>query len=148
MKAKVTSILNSDADTMWNELQNITSLKRITFPVLIFKTSDHSPLPEKWHSDRTYRFRLFLLGIIPLGHHTINFEVLDPRKKMIISNEHGLLTRKWKHLILLQSIGKGKIRYTDEVEIKAGILTFPVWFFAQLFYRYRQRRWKKVLKSI
>jgi hypothetical protein len=32
------------------------------------------------------------------------------------------------------------------IEIACGFLTLPVWAFAWLFYRHRQRRWKKLLR--
>jgi hypothetical protein len=38
----------------------------------------------------------------------------------------------------------GTCRYSDEIEIDAGLLTPLVWLFARVFYGHRQRRWQKV----
>lgn len=91
---------------------------------------------------------MYFLGLIPLGHHTIEFETIDSQRRTIISNEHGRITNEWKHRITIENLENNKIQYTDEVEIEAGLLTFPVWIFANLFYRYRQWRWRGVLARL
>jgi hypothetical protein len=34
--------------------------------------------------------------------------------------------------------------YRDRVEVRAGVLTPFIWVFAQIFYRHRQRRWRRL----
>ncbi len=46
-----------------------------------------------------------------------------------------------------RKIEQNKLLYTDEIEIKAGMLTPAIWIFARLFYRHRQKRWKMLLKQ-
>jgi hypothetical protein len=41
----------------------------------------------------------------------------------------------------------GRCRYSDEIEVRAGALPPLVWLYAQLFYRYRQRRWRRLERS-
>jgi hypothetical protein len=50
------------------------------------------------------------------------------------------------HQILLEDF-LGMTRYTDEVEIQAGLLTLPAWLFALAFYGHRQRRLKRLLAT-
>ncbi len=38
-------------------------------------------------------------------------------------------------------------RYSDVIDIDAGILTPLVWGFAHLFYHYRQMRWRKLAQQ-
>jgi len=45
-------------------------------------------------------------------------------------------------------MARGKVSYTDEIEIQAGWLTPVIWLFAHIFYRHRQRRWKVMMKEI
>ncbi len=59
----------------------------------------------------------------------------------------GNLTKVWNHIINFHAIDEQTIEYTDEIEIKAGILTLSIWLFSQVFYRHRQNKWKKLLDS-
>jgi hypothetical protein len=42
----------------------------------------------------------------------------------------------------------GNALYMDRIEIEAGVMTLPVWLFANVFYRYRQMKWRKLLRSL
>ena len=96
---------------------------------------------------RDYVLKLYLFGFLPLGNHTIRLINIDRSENKIESTESGLLARVWNHTIQFQEIEENRIYYTDTIEIKAGILTPMIWSFAQLFYRHRQRRWRKLLKQ-
>ncbi|MCK5223235.1 hypothetical protein KAR04_00570 [Candidatus Calescamantes bacterium] len=61
--------------------------------------------------------------------------------------ETGKIAKVWNHTIIIEKDTDGNARYTDIVEIKAGVVTFFVYLFAQLFYRHRQRKWKNLLKG-
>ena len=145
MKAKITTVINTQEKRMWNELQKTSSLIHVASPLLKFKPQDGCQLPEKWHVGKEYQLKLSFLGIIPLGRHFIKLIEINPEKKEIVSNEHGLLTKTWNHRIKTEPIDRHNITYMDEIEIKAGVLTFSIWLFAHVFYRHRQRKWKKLL---
>ena len=46
----------------------------------------------------------------------------------------------------MQALPDGRTRYTDSVEVRAGLLTPLVWAFATAFYRHRQRRWRRLVR--
>jgi len=81
-----------------------------------------------------------------LGNHTIQLINIDRSENKIESTESGLIARVWNHTIQLQGIEENRVYYTDIIEVKAGLLTPLIWGFAHLFYRHRQRRWRKLLK--
>ena len=91
--------------------------------------------------------KLYFLKLIPLGWHTIRLVKMDKKTNTISSQESGLLAQVWNHNISFREVGSGKVSYTDEIEIQAGCLTPAIWLFAHIFYRYRQRRWKVLLKK-
>jgi hypothetical protein len=37
---------------------------------------------------------------------------------------------------------------TDRIELHAGLLTPAVWLFAFMFYRYRHRRWRRLIAEV
>jgi hypothetical protein len=145
MKAKITTTIRADAEDMWAELQRVASLVHVAAPILTFRPQHDDTLPDRWTVGKTYRLRLYCGGILPLGDHHIRIVSIDPQRKEIFSNEHGRLTRRWNHLIRIVPIDRRSVEYTDEIEIEAGGLTVFIWIFAHVFYRHRQRRWKKLL---
>lgn len=56
------------------------------------------------------------------------------------------LIKVWDHKIRLADLD-GRTRYTDEVEIRAGLLTVPAWLFAWAYYTHRQRRLNRLVAS-
>jgi len=144
MKAIISSVIKINENRMWEELQKVSSLMYVASPILKFKPQKGYSIPEKWDLGTVYKLRLFLFGIIPFGNHFIKLIELNKEKKRIVSNEYGTFTRVWNHIIKLNPIDDQTIDYTDEVEIKAGILTIPIWLFAYIFYRHRQNKWKKL----
>jgi hypothetical protein len=147
MIARISTIMRTNEDRMWQELQKVSSLMHVASPILKFRPQKGQSLPDKWILGMEYKLRISSFGIIPLGNHFIRLVELNKEEKRIISNEHGMLTRAWNHTITLNAIDDQTIKYTDKIEIKAGILTFSIWLFAHVFYRHRQRKWKKLLDS-
>ncbi len=84
--------------------------------------------------------------MIPLGRHSIFCERIDPELREIQTREREPLVRRWDHLVRVRPEGDGHTRYSDEIEIEAGLLTPIVWLFAEVFYRHRQRRWKRLIR--
>jgi hypothetical protein len=64
----------------------------------------------------------------------------------IRDNGHGSLAAKWDHLITISQGTDGNVVYTDDVEVSAGWLTPFVWLYAHVFYRYRQYRWRRLVR--
>ena len=44
----------------------------------------------------------------------------------------------------MENFGENEIKYTDEVEIYAGIFTLFTAIWAKLFYKHRQKKWKRI----
>jgi hypothetical protein len=145
MKATISTVIHANGDTMWEELQKTSSLIYVASPIIKFKSQDGAELPPKWGVGREYPLRIYAFHIIPLGKHYIVVKSIDAKNKEIFTNELGSLTKTWDHLVSVERLNENMIKYTDEIEIKAGMLTVFIWMFAQIFYRHRQRKWKRLL---
>ena len=53
----------------------------------------------------------------------------------------------WDHRITIEETDDGRTRYTDAVEVGAGLLTPAFWVLAHLLYRYRQYRWGRLVRN-
>ncbi len=71
-----------------------------------------------------------------------------PQERVIESREGGGPVHTWNHRIKITPLDEQHCRYLDEVKLKAGLLTPFVWLFAQVFYRYRQARWRRLARTL
>jgi hypothetical protein len=123
-------------------------LRYVTSPMLCFDPIEPPVLPERWE-DSEYLVSLRVFGLIPFGRQIIGISRRDRSREFgrfhaeVRDNGRGTFVSKWDHLVTIEAQGDG-CRYTDRVEVQAGLLTPLVWLFAWFFYRHRQRRWLKL----
>jgi hypothetical protein len=96
----------------------------------------------------TVRVKLLFFSFIPAWVHEIEIVRLDDTDREILTSEHGGSVKKWNHRITIDEHGPWRSRYTDEIDIGAGVMTPLVWAYAELFYRYRQWRWRRLARSL
>ncbi len=118
-------------------------------PLVRFMPISPAVFPEIWKPGE-YLVKIYLFRKIPLGTHTIR--IFYPKSDLqdlfqLRDNGTGQMVPTWDHLITIQNLGSRGTLYRDQVNIKAGKITFFVWLFAQYYYRHRQRRWKQLIKS-
>jgi hypothetical protein len=147
MKAKISTILNTNETTMWEKLQDVSSLIYVASPLIKFRAKKGHSLPEKWSLRNKVELELSLFGIMPLGDQIIDLVYTNQAERTIVSNEFGKLIKVWNHTIKFNAVNDQAIAYSDEIEIEAGVLTIPIWLFAHLFYRHRQRKWKDLIAA-
>lgn len=147
MKASISTTLVCQAETFWRYILKPKSLRYVASPIVKFFPCQGEP-DSTWVEGKLYEFRLFFLGLLPLGRHQIQLVEIDMAENVIRSRESGQLAKVWNHTIRFCNLDHTTMRYTDEIEIRAGLLSFPIWVFAQFFYRHRQRRWKRFLRSL
>lgn len=146
MVVRVTTMFEATTEKIWDKIVNPKVLQRVAFPLLTFTPKEGTDFSKAWSVNSCYDVFLHLGGVIPMGSHTIRITEMNRSTNEIHSKETGHLAKIWNHNIRFTEKGN-RIEYCDEVEIKAGILTFPIWLFANLFYRHRQRKWKLILRS-
>ena len=145
MIAEISTIMKTTPELLWKEITRPQSLQYVAAPILYFTPKEDTEFHENWEINKEYNLKLFLFKVLPLGSHKIVLRKIDPSAKKIISKESGALAKVWNHTITFHAINSGQIKYTDIIEIKAGLLTPLIWLFSHIFYRHRQRRWKRLL---
>lgn len=83
--------------------------------------------------------------VIPLYRHTIEVLEVDEAAMTIRTHERGGIVKRWDHVLRVEPVSARQCRYSDTVEIDAAALTDVVARLAQAIYRYRQRRWHKLV---
>ncbi|MEO1251918.1 MAG: hypothetical protein AAFW81_06190 [Pseudomonadota bacterium] len=136
-------------DRVWNEVHRPELLQWIAAPILRFTPVEPRRWPNRWTPGR-YRARLWAFGFVPLGGQWVGIEypegpdIVDGRG-VLRDNGSGALIRTWDHWIFIEDLGDGRTRYTDRLDVEAGLITPFAWLFARLFYGHRQRRWKQLI---
>ena len=146
MLVRVTTRLPVRADLAWDTVKRTGTLRYVTRGLLGFRVEGHEP--ERLAEGDTYRLRLLFFGVLPAWRHEIFVARVDEQAREIRTEEHGGPVREWRHRITVDDEGWGCTRYTDELEISAGPLTPLVWLYTQLFYRYRQMRWRRLARRL
>ena len=148
MKVRIESLLPCFQETVWEEVQKFELLQEVAYPLLTFRLADGEAAPDWWQAGESVAVNLYAFNRIPLGKHTLTVERVDAEAHEIRSREHNAFIHRWDHRIQVQYVAEDLTRYVDEVEIDAGLLTFPIWLFAQWFYRHRHRRWQQIADRI
>lgn len=124
-------------------------LTYVAAPLLRFVPETPAKWPEQWADGGEYRARLMQFGLIPMGLQIIRTSIVssDQNRFVLRDNGQGMLAKFWDHTITLQKSNDASTYYSDKVEIKAGWLTPFVVAFAAIFYRWRQRRWHRLISN-
>lgn len=120
-------------------------LEYVAKPMVRFVPVSPNSFPAVW-PEGTLWVKPRLLGFIPFGKHAVVISYPPhPNGFSVRDNGHSRLLARWDHMITIEPVANGTL-YRDCVEIAAGPLTLIIWAFAQIFYRHRQRRWRKLVR--
>lgn len=144
MRFELSTLCDCAADSLYDEVKKSKTMIRIAKPFIKFVQLPDYPLPEVWQEGK-YLVQLLLLGFVPFGKQWI--VIVPDAKYQLRDNGYSRLIRKWHHTIRIEDCGNSQTRYTDTVEIEAGLLTPLVYAFANLFFRWRQRQLKKLVNT-
>lgn len=142
----VISDFPSNIENIWNKIQDINTLREICRPKASFLSCDNSPMI--WREGKSFVFKLFLHGFIPVGKHTINVIKMNKVSREIYTEEYNKTVVIWNHYIKMEEVNPNVTRYTDTVDLYAGSLTSIAAWWTVKFYMHRQRKWQKIAKSL
>jgi hypothetical protein len=141
MVVKVSTELPIAAELACQLAQRPAVFKHVVWPVFTILDA-----PEHLAEGERLVARLHFLGLLPTWKHHLLVVSVGPRE--IYSNEHGGPVKVWNHRLTFEPISDHACRYTDEVEIQAGALTFATVLFARAMYNWRQWRWRRLARLI
>lgn len=145
MKAVISKGLGLPAHDVWNLVKKSSTLSFVSKGLLRFGGAENFPV--HWQQGVTLTSRLFLFGFIPGWKHTLFVEKVSDSDFELLTRESGGVVNTWGHIIRVVPKSGSTCTYSDEIEIKAGLFTPLIWLLANIFYRYRQRRWLKLISS-
>lgn len=138
--------LDAPADLVWSAARTPQAFRTVTRGVLRFPAI--AGRDDQWREGEQVVGLTWLLGIVPFNRHHLTVARIDDTRRTLTSDEHGGVIRSWVHDIVVEPLGPDRCRYTDRVVIDAGVATLPVAAFAWWFYRLRQRRWRRLARTL
>jgi hypothetical protein len=146
MLVKAATFLNTSADRAWQAVKRSDTFLYITRGLAGF--AGVPQIPGEWRQGEAARVRVLLFHLVPTWTQELRIVRVDDQRREIFTNEKGGMIRVWNHRMHVQPVSPTRCRYSDEVEIDAGLWTPLVWFWASLFFSYRQMRWRKLARSL
>lgn len=143
----ISTYLAAPPETVQEHIGRSALLHYVAKGMIRFAPVDPPEFPEKWERGQ-YRTRMYWKGFFPLGWQTIGIEP-QPMNGDIWSmrdNGYGTMAKTWDHMIEVTPKGSGAL-YVDRIMIDAGILTPMVAFFAERFYKHRQKRLRRLVDN-
>jgi ligand-binding SRPBCC domain-containing protein len=136
----VETTLDAAPDAVWRAVNTPAAFRFVTQGLVSLDGVDEV---DTWGPGASVAGKLRILGV-PFSQHRITVESIDDDRRALQSDEAGGPIRSWRHLITVDEVpgDPDRCRYTDRIEIDAGVLTPAVVAFAHVFYRARQRRWR------
>ena len=138
--------LEAPADTVWRAVNTPQAFVHVARGMLRYPAAER--LDRPWRVGDHVEGWTFLFGVMPFSRHHLDVVWIDDDAHLLISDEHGGVVRTWRHELIVAPIDETSCRYTDRIDIDAGILTPVVAAFAHVFYRYRQRRWRELARLL
>lgn len=146
MKLTLATTFPAPADHVWALVKQSSTLLFVCKGLLGFGGSER--FPQEWREGNKEVTRLMFFGCIPAWKHILTFKRIDDEQRILATEEGGGMAPVLNHVIQVAPDGSKACTYSDEVNIEAGIFTIVVWLYAHILYRYRQRRWRTLLRRI
>ena len=148
MRVTIDTVIPAAAETVWRHLLTPALLDHVAWPLLVFQPRDPPAKPAVWR-EGDYHVAMRAFGLLPLGTQRVGIRILEAEAwpRVLRDDGGGTLVRVWRHDIRIEPLAANSTRYRDTVEIAAGPLTPLIWLYAQLFYRWRQHRWRQLART-
>lgn len=146
-RIEISTYLDAPPKVVASHVRRSQLLEYVARGVLRFKPIDPPAFPDVW-TEGEYRAGMYWKGFLPIGWQMIGIEILSDSAPVwsVRDNGHGALIKTWDHVIEISAEGEGT-RYVDRLDVAAGILTPFIAIFANLFYRHRQNRWRRLVAN-
>lgn len=141
---RVSTELPLSADRAFKHACRLQMMEYVMRPLIVFAVSDEQRdhAAEQFPVGEQFEARLRLFGLIPLWKHRLT--VVSVGGHELYTKEAGGPVRVWNHRLIFTPLGGDSCRYTDEIEVDGGVIGLFTALFVGIFFRHRQRRWRRV----
>lgn len=138
----VVTELDAPAEVVWSVMKTPQAFVHVAGSMLRYPVAER--LHRPWQVGDELAGWTFLGGVVPFSRHHLTVVRIDDEERVLATQERGGAVTRWDHELAARPLDDQRCTYEDRITIDAGWLTPAVVAFANLFYRYRQRRWHKL----
>lgn len=142
-RVHVETILPTDADSVWQAMQYPVTFRYVCRGLFGMPALAGRSAPMRVGERGTGW--LFAFHVFPAYRHTLEILSVDADNRTITTHEFGGVLKSWDHTLHVEPVQENRCRYTDSIDIDAGVLTPVVARVARGLFAYRQRRWHKLV---
>lgn len=143
-KHAISQVYPVSAQTLWEDILDPNALAESMQGSLTYSGLPKEPVFE----GQRIVVSLKRWGWFPMGRWTMDVVRRDDDRRILESCEFGGLVRKYQHRLEVEPLNDGEARYTDYLDLDAGIFTdlmFPT--FVSMYEKRHQQRRKRLLAS-
>lgn len=119
MKHKITRDYPVDIDILWADILDPKALADSMKGAVTYEGLPTEPVYE----GQVVVVKLKRWGWFPMGKWTMKVARLDSENYILESEEHGGVVRSYRHRLEVVSTGQDTCRYTDTLDVDAGLFT-------------------------
>jgi hypothetical protein len=138
----VSKVYPVSAETLWADILDPNSLAESMKGAL-----SYSGLPsEPVFQGQRIVVSIKRWGWFPMGQWTMDVVRRDDERHILESSEFGSLVRNYRHRLEIETLSENEARYTDYLDLDAGLFTdlvFPT--FVSMYENRHQQRLKRLL---
>lgn len=143
----VRSIIERPIKNVWKKLLQSQTLEYVAKGLMKFKPLN-GEFPKVWEVDTVVQTKVFLFHFIPMGGiHSIEFAKIDSNEFQIQTFEQNTSAKIWNHTMDLTAVNEKQTSYKDEIDVYCGFLTPIMARSVLLLYKYRRKRWGRMLND-
>ncbi len=143
MQLRVGTTLKARPETVWQALSLPETFEAVTRGLL--RVAWVTPRPTTWQAGVEYRLRVGPAWLPIAWSHTLRIVRVDAKRRVVATEESGGPLRVWNHQLRVEPAGPHTSRYWDVIDFDLGLLTPLAAPLIWGFFRYRQRRLRRLL---
>lgn len=158
MRVRLNLLLDCSVDAAWEALHSPAVFRAVSGPWTTAESLEPEGFPQRWPGGE-HRVRLRMLGLVPMGDQLISLrDEVAPDGTRIVHDEGGpyrgpmVVVRHWHHRMAVAAnplsgtpgSTVARTRFSDTLEVRAGVLTPLVWLGFRIFWSMRARQIRRL----
>ncbi len=129
-------------DRVFDALNAPSMMQQVAFPLVIFKAVRPTVFPERWDNGATYRMKMYLFGVLPLGWQELSIRATRTTDQATLTDVGpGFAVKLWDHNVVLTKQGDSKTQYDETLTLTAGFMAPIIWIGMTALFAWRKYRW-------
>lgn len=134
-------------ERLFDALNAPAMMQKVAFPLVIFKAVRPKVFPERWEKGGSYRMKMNLFGVLPLGWQELSIQSQMSGERAVLTDiGPGFAVKMWDHKVVLTKQGDSKTEYDETLTLTVGLMAPLIWIGMTALFAWRKYRWLSITK--